>query len=140
MDRNWVKAWAENTPEDNLHELIGQLKRDIQRYNQLGSEKRGKRRFQGELVDETFTVRCMVEVQNHRGTHVIEDDSRTSDVIKVKRNGASIRVCRNGRMHIEITPRWNSASQKCDFVVDESACEIWQISEMILGDFMFECS
>lgn len=138
MGKDWVKSRAKCAPEDTLHDLIGQLKQDIQEYNQLGSEKRQKRKVESDLVDETFTVRCKVEVTNHRGTYTIDDENRISDVVKVKWTGTSIRACRNGRMHMEITPRWNSASQKCDLVVDENVHDIWQISEMILGDFMFE--
>jgi len=132
---NWVKARANCTPADRMNDLISQIKHDIACFTKPGIEKRGTRRFNGSLTDSTFTVRRQNEVQNHRGTHHVDD---SSEPVTVRLDGDAILACRNGKVHIQIVPQWNSANQSCNFVVDGEVLPVWQISEMILGDYMFE--
>lgn len=134
---NWVDARANCTASDAMNAIICQIKRDLKAFNGLGPEKRGKTRFAGELEDQKFVIRRMVEVSNHRGKHIVLDERHEGDVVKVALDGSSVVACRDGQMHVTIDTRWNVETQSCDMLVDDAPCHVWKISEMIVGDFLF---
>ena len=135
--RNWVLARANCTLDDNLSTLMAQVKKDIQGFNRLRSDKRGIRQFRVSFDNGEFVIERMVEVTNHRGTHIVEDAEYSHDVIIVRCMESSISVGRKDHLNFEIEPRWNAQSQTCDLLVDGEPYPLWRISEMILGEFLF---
>lgn len=135
---NWVKARANCTLEDNLSVIISQVEKDVDTFNKLRSDKRGTRHFSSSFDDGEFIIKRMIEVTDHRGMYVVEDDKYKSDIVVVRCAQTAISVCRNSRMNFTINPRWNPDSQECDMLVRGDAYPVWRISEMILGDFLFE--
>lgn len=134
---HWVDARANRTASDAMNAVICQIKRDLKAFNNLGLEKRGKTRFAGYLEDQKFVIRRMIEVSNHRGNHIVLDKNHEGDVVKVALDGSSVMACRDGKMHVTIDTRWNVETQSCDMLVDDTLCEVWKISEMIVGAFLF---
>ncbi len=135
---NWVLARANCTLDDNLTAIIGRVKRDVQSYNALRPDKRGIRQFRVFHDNGEFVIKRMAEISDHRGTEVVEDVSYKGDVITVQCTETAISVRRKEHLNFEIEPRWNPESQTCDLLVDGEIHPMWRISEMIVGNFLFE--
>ncbi|MDE0149147.1 MAG: hypothetical protein OXM58_12320 [Rhodospirillaceae bacterium] len=137
--QNWVVARANCTPADNMTELVKRLKKDIRSYNGLSSDKRGKRQFKADLENGELVIRRMVESPVNTGGHyVVEDEDYIGDVIRVRRDDATITACRADKAHVEIVPDWNPETQACDLKIDGKPLPVWRVSELILGEFLFE--
>lgn len=135
---DWVSARANCTLADSFTIIYGRVKRDVETFNRLRSDKRGTRQFRAAFDEGEVVVQRMVETKNERGTHVIEDEQHKNDVIVVRCTPNAISVRRGSRLNFEIEPRWNPDSQECDMFVDGTPHPVWRISEMIIGDFLFE--
>ncbi len=46
-------------------------------------------------------------------------------------------VARSKGLLIEVTPQWDQETLTCDLLVDGKATPLWQISQMILCEFLF---
>ena len=78
---NWVVARANCTLDDNLTAIMGQVRADMRTFNELRPDKRGTRQFRASHDNGEFVVKRMAEVNDHRGTHVVEDTACNSDVV-----------------------------------------------------------
>ena len=134
----WVKARANCTPDDNLTEIMARIRKDVGEFNQLPAHKRGPRRFGTFFDDGEFVIKRRREVSDYQGNHVVDDPDYSGDVVSVRCAENAISVRRNSRMSFEIVPRWNAETQKCDLLIDGETFPLWQVSEKIVGNFMFE--
>ena len=132
--QNWVLARANCTLNDKLIAIKQQVEADLQEFNKLQPHKRGKRQFQSSFDDRKYVIKRMVEFSDYHGTHLIGDNE---DVIIVRCDEMSISACRRGQLHLAIEPRWNSETQSCDLLINGQVHTIRQVSEKIIGDFLF---
>ena len=113
------------------------MKDDIATFNSLAPQQGDEYSiFRSDLTDGKFTVNRIQCKKSYRGP--LPERMRDGDVVTIHRNGSTISACRPNKLHLRIEPRWNPESQECEFLVDEERCELWQVSQRILGDFMFD--
>ena len=117
---------------------MNRVGKDIGEFNQLSAHKRGPRRFGTSFDDGEFVVKRTPVISDHRGNHGMDDPDYSGDVVSIRCAENAISVWRNSRMSFEIVPRWNAETQTCNLLVDGETFPLWQVSEKIIGDFMFE--
>ena len=135
--QSWVVARANCTLIDNLTVIVNRIKADVRSFNGLPSHKRGKRQFNVALANGEFVIQRMVEIENRRGQHIVEDTDHIGDVVTVRCAETAISACRKGQLHLEIVPCWNVDTQSCDLLIDGKVWPVWQVSEKIIGEFIF---
>ena len=133
----WVTARANCTLSDNLTVIMNRVKADVRSFNSLPSHKRGKRRFNVALANGEFVIQRMVEIERRGQQHIVEDTDHISDVVIVRCTETAIYACRKGHLHLEIVPCLNVDTQSCDLLIDGKVWPVWQVSEKIIGDFIF---
>ncbi len=137
MRAGWVTARANCSVDDCLNSIIKRVKDDVAEFNRLPAHKRGSHEFRAAFADGELVVRRIELVKDYRGTHEV-DAADGKDVVVVRRSDEAITACRSGKLHLMIVPQWNPERQECDLQIDEATYPLWQISERILGEFLFD--
>lgn len=123
---SWVKPRFRCTLDSQFCEIVRRLKSDVEEFRQLSG------RSDVDTVldeDDQFTIRRWTQPDG--GCAVIDRE------IVVTCAGKTI-VARTKGLLIEVTPQWDREALTCDLLVEQEATPVWQISQMILGEFLFE--
>lgn len=141
---NWVLERARCTDEYSVEQLARILKTDIQHFNHLAEDKRGNRLFliqppSGTPPYRVYRARMVYGPSPGQSTLQIVPGSE-NDHLELYVAGVGIGACRNNHWNIEIRPVWNPDTLSCDYFVDngQKPLSLEQISQRILGDFLFE--
>ena len=141
---NWVQKRAKCTILDTFNSIIAQINKDISLFNGLNKDIRKDRlicmsnRQNAKVVSDGKETYYADESRNR-----IEPLKNTDKEIIIKAIGNKIIAYIpgiNGTDTIEILPVWNKETLVCDFYnADKSkSYSLSQISQMIIGDFLFE--
>ena len=140
---NWVKARADCTIEDTLGKLVGRIKSDVRLFNGLDEKKRRKRYFKVKDNEESYSVlrAQKLDVVPRQGDPYPVD-------LRYRHLGITIGVAQEcivaqycpteTNEPIEIESRWNKEELACDLFIKGEKYTIPQISQLIIGDFLFE--
>ena len=119
----WVLARANCTLEGIFDELTSVMESDIREFNNLSPKRRDNRIFDSSPIQNT--------------TFEVYRTGVGQDVILVQKAGASIKVTRDRGSLLTITPRWNEETLACDLLVGGKPLSVSQISQKVLGDYLF---
>lgn len=137
MDKNWVDARADCTPELTCQALVKIVQGDIQRFNNLPSEKRGDRTFRCREDGDNWIVERTRSVLQGGQTIYDLDPEHKDYQIRIGLSDGMIVAERPGVTRLEIEPRWNEETLVCDLYIDDRAFPVWHVSQKILREFMF---
>ena len=149
MDRKfWVKARYNCTQEYIFNQLVGHLERDVRQFNDLQEKKnpKGKRFFSETTPEGIFRILPgkFVSTDVER-TDFFADPEFTDNpdhIIEVfLRHNTIVAQCGSGhKWKWEITTRWCAKDLECKYYLKgkDKPWELCRISQLILGDFMFE--
>ena len=104
----------------------------IREFNNLSPKRRDDRIFDSSPIQNTA-----FEVYRVSLNAVRERMRAGQDGIFVQKAGASIKVTRDRRSRLTITPRWNEKTLACDLLVGGKPLSVSQISQKVLGDYHF---
>ena len=129
---HWVLARANCTLDGIFEELTNIMESDIREFNGLSPKRRVERMFDSSPIRDTAFEVYRVPPNAVRGRMRAGQDG-----ILVQKAGASIKVTRDRGSLLTITPRWNEETLTCDLLVGGKPISIWQISQKVLGDYLF---
>ena len=141
---NWVRKRAKCTIKDTFNSIIAEISKDISSFNVLNNDIRKGRlicmsnRQNAKVISDGEEIYYAAESRNR-----IEPLENPDTEITIKAIGNKIIAYipgTNGTDTIEILPIWNGETLVCDFYnADKSkSYSLSQISQMIIGDFLFE--
>ena len=119
----WVLARATCTLEWIFDDITRRMESDIREFNNLSPKRRDDRIFDSSPIQNT--------------TFEVYRKGVGQDVILVQKAGASIKVTRDRGSLLTITPRWNEETLACDLLVGGKPLSVSQISQKVLGDYLF---
>ena len=131
-DANWVLARANCTLEGIFDELTSVMESDIREFNNLSPKRSDDRIFDSSPIQDTEFEVSRVPLNAVRGRMRAGQDG-----ILVQKAGASIKVTRDRGSLLTITPRWNEETLACDLLVGGKPLSVSQISQKVLGDYLF---
>lgn len=148
--KDWVEKRAECTLPDLFAELERQIRTDVCTFNRLSREKKIGRYFavgpkpsgpheaERTIGESAFAV-CHGEWRDKgrrqaEGYYPQEDNE---DCISLEIRGGKIIACRTGGKPLEISTWWNDETLTCDYFVSDTAMNLPQLSQRIIGDFLF---
>ena len=127
--QNWVELRADCTEQGIFDLIVNAVKRDVERFNKLPSQRRR---------DRTFKLK-----QNERDIVGIAQANDSGEWIKgltginIETTGATIRVRRNQDYLFAVEQEWNEETLACDLKIDGECYSVWQISQKAIGDLLF---
>lgn len=127
-EKSWVEPRYRCTLDASFCDLVCRLKADVAEFKKLSNEADIEAKFeQGELVVRRWT-------RPEGGRPYVEDENK----VVVRCTDNSILATRKKCLHIEVTRKWDPEALSCNLLVDGKVLLLWQISQLILGDFLFE--
>ncbi|MDE2699693.1 MAG: hypothetical protein OXI23_12550 [Gemmatimonadota bacterium] len=151
--KDWVKKRAECTLPNLFAALERQIRADVCAYNCLSRENETGRYFavgpkpagphevERTIGESAFAV-CHGEWRD-KAYHQVEGyfpQEDNDDCIALEIRGGKILACRTGGKPLEISTWWNDDTLTCDYFVGDKAMNLAQLSQRIIGDFLFETS
>lgn len=141
----WVKARYNCTHEHLFDELVKRLKMDVTQFNNLQAEKNPKgTQFAVQNGQRTFRVLPgVVDAYESGSADIIPDPNSINypdHIVEVFTKRKKI-IAQRGEgfmWKLEITTKWNPDKLECDYRVGEDVRSLSDLSQCILGDFMFE--
>ena len=131
----WVRERARCTIEENFKIIEAALDQALRAFNALEPSKRQERLFWRTHNETILTVYRARKIHN---AGMEPDPGHKDDVVRVRCAASSIIACRRDHWNIEIVPKWNPATMKCDSLIEGQEATVSHVSQKILGDFMFE--
>ncbi len=128
--QNWVALRAKCTRQGVFDRLSDVIKCDVNKFNDLASEKRGNAIF-GHTRKDRGTIG--VGIKTSRGVLYGED----ADYVWLKITATSIEVYRKDALAFEVEQCWNDQTLDCDLLINDQCYSIWQISQKAIGDLLF---
>lgn len=128
-EKSWVTPRYQCTLDANFSDLICRLKADVAEFNSLSHKTDFEAQFEqgGRLVVRRW-------MRPDGGRAYLDNDNE----VVVRCTDNSILATRKKCLHIEVTPKWDPEALSCNLTVDGKVLPLWQISQMILGEFLFE--
>ena len=140
--KEWVKVRANCTPKNIFMELKKKLASDVDIFNKLPEQSRGKRKFKYTDEDNIFRVFRAHLVLCGNGESVLKIHPDFKDdldhIIELKLDQDKFIAKRGQLLEVQISYVWNPESLACDYFVNEKVVDLSWISQHILGDFLFE--
>ena len=124
---DWILARADCTIDGVFGRLIDTISRDVNRFNELPSNKRGNREFKYSRKDQNSVV---------IGYNQDEGIAR-SETVCIRKQCWDVEVYRNSLFQFKIDTGWNIGSLSFDLKVDGKVQPPWMISQMALVDLLF---
>ena len=135
---NWVRARANCTIKDNFETLLKEVKQDVVRFNSLSPEKRGDKLFLCKQREDGFAIYQAQNVYTNGKEESVIHGDYVDDFVLIHHTTASIIASRQKRVIVEIQPSWNETTLTCDLCIEQQAYPLWQMSQKVIGGFLFE--
>ena len=129
---NWLASQDRCALHNVFANLKEQAKRDVDEANHFSPWR--KKHFTFAFVDDGESDTAFEVVRNAPDRSIGVD----SLYVKFALNGVSIRVCRSqpqGQDDVifHVKSEWNAKTNECYLKIDDTPCEIWQISHRALS-------
>lgn len=129
QQQNWVRSRAQCTIEYWFDELVKVIQNDVKNFNNLPEEKR----------QNLGLFRCDLKNKTELEVSEIEEHWRSPlESISVKKNAHEIYIFKGDKVLYKIEPKWNFKTLTCDLIVDKETHPLGELSQMAIGDLLFE--
>ncbi len=140
---DWVRARADCTDEDILENILKVVRADVRKFNALNEKQRRDRHFV--VTDPTESPHRVYRAHAARipGRELIyrRIEESLDDHIQISLyDEGKIGVSHKDKWSLIIHSQWNPDTLTCDLFIDddEHPSSLHQISQRILGDFLFQ--
>ena len=130
QQQNWVKARSQCTIEYWFEKLVSIIENDVKKFNNLPEEKKKNvGRFDCKRTNKSELSICEYDEVHH---------DQSEDTISIQKNTNCIYAFRNENTIYKLEPQWNPKTMTCDLLVNGESYELWELSQLAVGDFLFE--
>jgi len=144
MDKkpNWVEARANCTVEASFEALVGFVRRDTLKFNELLPKDKVSGLFILQMDGDTAAnVLHAHRVMVNGGTELRPVDTKSGTRLRIEIRGNSINLQKADQSTTLVTRRWNPETLNCDHILvsdkGEKVLSLWLLSAFILEPFMF---
>lgn len=125
----WVEKRMKCTLKNTFRSLGDVIEKDIQRFNELDESSSENWRYAYVRENSRITVGRAVEPKP-----IFIDQT-----VKIWLMSDKIEVCLGKKVLFTVIQKWSVEDGKCELRVKDKAYTIWQISQMAIGDLLFDC-
>jgi len=131
QQRKWVELRTKCTIESIVAELYSVIEHDVRTFNRLHPN------HDYEFRTNEFTNRDGVLIRTVAKIDKQFNEAVDNQQIRIELHDNKICVFFGVAPQFEIVPKWNEDDLKCDLKVENKCYTIYQLSQKIIGDFLF---